>query len=63
MMKMIRFRCGKAVPSINNGMDKAVAKETTPRIPAQPITNGPFQPGDGSFLILALNHLGTKAAG
>jgi hypothetical protein len=64
VINKIKFLCGNAVPSdIVNGIDNAVARETTPRMPAQPITRGPFQPGDCSFLTDLNSHLGTKAAG
>lgn len=43
--KSSRYRCGKSSPSAVTGIEKAMASDTTPRIPAHEITNGPFQPG------------------
>ena len=47
--KRIRLRPGKGSPSCTvSGIEKAMASETTPRIPAQAMTNGAFQVGFGS---------------
>ena len=51
-MNRIRLRYGKACPLINNGIDNAIARDTTPRIPAHPRTMGPFQPGFGSATLI-----------
>ena len=49
VIKMIRFLIGNsACEFIITGIDKAVARETTPLIPAQPMIKGFFHPGLGS---------------
>src|SRR5678815_1525073 len=54
VMNRIRLRYGKASPLINNGIDSAIARDTTPRIPAHPKTMGPFQPGFASATLINL---------
>lgn len=46
VINKIKFLCGKGVPSCKvSGIERAAARETTPRIPVQPIKAGTFQPG------------------
>ena len=63
--KRMRLRCGKVPPPCTvSGIEKAMARETTPRIPAQPMTNGPFQVGFSSrSRIRADSMRGRKVAG
>ncbi len=60
----MRLRSGKGSPPCTvSGMEKAMARETTPRIPAQPITNGPFQERSPSRARTRADSRGRKVAG
>src|SRR5215208_2572369 len=53
VIKRMRLRYGKGCPSpMNNGMESAAARDTTPRIPAQPAINGDYQPGFASATVI-----------
>ncbi|CAM5504342.1 hypothetical protein STENM327S_01683 [Streptomyces tendae] len=60
----MRLRSGKGSPPCTvSGMEKAMARETTPRIPAQPMTNGPFQERSPSRARTRADSRGRKVAG
>ncbi len=58
--KSTRLRAGKSSPScVSAGMEKAIASETTPRIPAQPTIRGDVHGiGPSRSLMRAENHCG-----
>ncbi len=64
VMKIIRLRWGNALlSSSSNGIESAAAKDTTPRIPAQPRMNGDFHQGLGSAKVIKrlINLVNTEA--
>ena len=55
VIKSIRLRKGNGCPSLTpKGIESAAAKDTTPRIPAQPAISGVFQPGLASATVIKL---------
>ncbi len=61
----IRFRCGKGAPPCTvSGIENAMARDTTPRMAAHPVTTGPRQVGSSSrSLTRRKSRRGTKVAG